>query len=234
MADGRAIDGPAAGAEMQRPMLSAAFVRDHQRRRVIVPVAELAHESSVEEITVTELCRRARIGRTNLYSLFESRESCLEYAFAAAFEMIFGVIATVDLGRDEPWLAHLDSGVAAFFAAIAAEPLLAELCLVHAGSATSSGCDFEAGVEVLLSLMSGGREAARSRGARAPALSPLLEEYLAGSLASLARLRVMQEQAAQLPDHRDEMVLLAASAFFGPEEGARAWRELRQGVRRSA
>jgi AcrR family transcriptional regulator len=211
----------------RRP-LSPAFVEEHQRRRALPAVAELAHELGIEEITVSDLCGAARMGRSHFYELFGSREGCLEYAFSKAFEAIFGATNAVELAADEAWLAGIDAGIGALFETIAKEPLLAELCLIHAsGSTVSAGYNFEAGVDVLLRLVSGGREAARVRGASAaPDPGPLIEEYLAGSLASLARLRLMQEKATELPEHRGEMVLLVASVFFGPQEGRRAWREL--------
>jgi AcrR family transcriptional regulator len=195
---------------------------------MISAVAELACERGLEEITVSDICRRARIGRAHLYSLFDGREACLEYAFAGAFEAVFGPTDAVKLEPDERWLDQLDAAIDALFAAIVAEPLLAELCLVHAaGSTGATGCDFEAAVDVLRRLVAGGREAARARReAVTPDPGPLIEEYLAGSIASLARLRVMNGKAMELPGHRNEMVLLVATAFFGPEEGMRAWQEL--------
>ena len=211
-----------------RPDLSRAFVETHQRRRVILAVAELSHELGIEEITVSHICRTAQMGRASLYGLFGGREACLEYAFSEAFETIFGPTNAMELRPDERWLTQLDGAINALFATIADEPLLAELCLVHAaGSPVGAGYNFEAAVDVLLRLMGGGREAARAhRGHVTPGPGPLIEEYLAGSIVSLARLRVMNGRGMELPGHRDEMVLLVASAFFGPEEGTRAWREL--------
>ncbi len=222
------LEQGAESAVPSRPALAPRVIAAHQRRRVIPAVAELAHELGIEGFTVSHICTAARMGRTHLYTLFDGREACLEYAFEGAFEAIFGASDEVVVAPDAQWLARLDRELAALFERVASEPLLAELCLVHAGgSNASAGYSFEAGVDVLLRLVSGGREAARARGTMAAAdPGPLTEEYLAGSLASLARLRVQQGRTAELRECRGELTLLVAVAFFGPEEGMRAWREL--------
>jgi AcrR family transcriptional regulator len=213
----------------RREPLSRDFVEEHQRGRVIGAVALLAHEFGIEEVTVTRICRAARLGRANFYELLGSRSGGLRYAFAGAFERVFEPVRATARGPEQPWLARLSVGLELLFAAIVDKPLLTELCLVHSpGAAPESRThDFEAGVEVVLGLLAGGREAGKTvcgEAYRDP--GPLAEEYLARSIVSLAALRISQGKVARLPEHRDEMLLLAANAFFGPEEAGRAWRGL--------
>jgi AcrR family transcriptional regulator len=199
----------------RRPRLSLSFVAEHQRRRVPRAVAQLAKGSGTEQITVTDICRRAQISRANFYSVFGGRSDCLDFAFRFAFERIFAATRDAAEEPERPWLTRMDGGVGAFYGAVAADPDLAELCLIHAPVANgSTGSDREAGVRVMVDLISGGRAAAAAdRGESYRDPGPLVEEFLGRGIVSLAAMRVLQGDAARLPEHRAEMVRLAATVF---------------------
>jgi AcrR family transcriptional regulator len=210
----------------ERPSVSKDFVASHQRARVVGAVAELAHESGIDAITVSAVCSSARIARATFYSLFDGREACLGHAFASAYEQIFGLLERTEHESEGSWLHQLDRELEILFATIAAKPLLAELCLVHGpGSPAAAGQDTGAAIALLARMIAAGDSLPRTT----PAPSPLVEEYVAGSLVSLVRLRTMQGAAAELPGYRDEMMLFVAIAKFGPEKGMSAWRDLSTG-----
>jgi AcrR family transcriptional regulator len=200
-----------------RPMLAPAFVEGHQRARVTTATAELASELGLDGVTVTAICEAAQMGRSTFYLLFDGRAAALEYAFAAAYEQIFGAVDRAGL-TPRPWLARLEAGVGTLFAAVAAEPRLAELCLVHSlGAATlSAGSDFEMGVEAVTRLMTGGCPAeGANAGVGLGLVGPghPMADYLARGIVSLAKLRVLRGEIAELPQDRDDLVLLAARSF---------------------
>jgi AcrR family transcriptional regulator len=218
------IGSPATSTIEERPQLSFRFVAEHQRRRVPGAVAQLARGSGAKQITVTDICRQAQIGRANFYRVFGGRSDCLDFAFRFAFERIFAATRDAAEESERPWLTRMDAGIGAFYGAVATDPDLAELCLIHAPVANgSTGSDREAGVRVMVDLMCGGRAAAaggwgesyRERG-------PLVEEFLGRGIVSLAATRVLRGETSSLSDRRAEMVQLAATAFLGSEQAARA------------
>ncbi len=231
---GSAGDGRGKGAvtsaatPSRRPALSREFVKFHNRRRAVVAVAELASELGIGAVTVGGICELSRMAKVTFYDLFASASDCLHYSFTEAFEGLFAPVREASLTGDS-WLAGLDRAVEALFEGAAREPALAELCLVHCfGAATEAeGHDHEAGVGMIAELLAGGREARRARLGRDYSEPPALtEDYLARTTVSLAALKLRQGQGEALPEHRAEIVMLAASAFFGAEEAGRLWGEL--------
>jgi AcrR family transcriptional regulator len=203
-----------------RQPLPRKFVENHQRQRVAIAIAEIAHERGVGELTATRIVRGARMSRNTFYELFGSKEESLRYAFQEAFEYLFGSVRRVN-EVNGPWLDRLQASLDAFFAAIVEDPVLAELCLVHSFGAAveAEGFDYEAGVGTMIDVMNGGREAGKAAatdGHTEP--PPQVEEFLARSIVSLAATRVRKGEAERLPEHRDELVRLAATPFFGSEE----------------
>jgi AcrR family transcriptional regulator len=221
--------GKGAVASSRRPALSPDFIQFHRRRRVVVAVAELTSEFGIGAATVGRICKLSRMSRMTFYDLFASASDCLRYSFAEAFEGLFAPVREASLGGDW-WLGGLDRALEALFETAAGEPALAELCLVHCfgAAAEAEGHDYEAGVGLIAELLAGGREAGRERLGRDYCEPPaLVEDYLARTIVSLAALKLKQGQGKTLPEHRAEMVMLSASAFFGAEEAGRLYRELR-------
>jgi hypothetical protein len=138
---------------------------------------------------------------------------------ALAFEHLFGPVRALD-GRGE-WLAEVDEAIAGFYAAVAAEPRLADLLLVHScGLRLAPGQpDLETGIEAIAALLRGGRAVAERQGATQP--PPMAEDYLSRVIVSMAALRVRQDEAWALPADRSEMVLLIGNSYLGLEQTAR-------------
>lgn len=217
--------------DSRRGKLSREFVEEHQRRRIVGPVAEVAHELGIDAVTAARICQSAKMSRTVFYALFETSAGGLRYSFEEAFSQIVGPVQSATEGV-EPWLERVNAGLGAFYGGIAKEPFLAELCLVHSAKRTGEAPAhyYEATVDFVIGLIAGGRVAgmaAIGAGYRDP--GPLTEEYLARTIVSLAAMRLRQDLAKQLPEHRDEMTLLVANAFLGSEEASRAWRTLESG-----
>jgi AcrR family transcriptional regulator len=208
-----------------RQKLSREFIEAHRRRRVVQAFATLAQEKRAGEISTAEICAAARMARNTFYGLFGSMSNFRRVAFGEAFDSIFGPVRAASEAEDE-WLAKLQAAVGAFFEKVAAEPELASLCLVHSVAATeeAEGCDYQTGIEMMTGVMGAVREAARLAGHGELSNPPAqTEEYLGGMIVSLATLRLQQGEAASLPRHRDEMAMLVAISFLGPEEATRAW-----------
>jgi AcrR family transcriptional regulator len=227
----RAPGAEATKTPAPRPALRVSFIEEHQRRRVVGAVAELAHEFGIGAVTAGGLAQLARMGKATFYARFGSQAGCLSYAFAVAYQEVFAELAVTAAGSG-PWPERLDDGLAALCEACAVEPLLAELCLSHAAGApaAAAGHDFEAAVKVLTRLLAGGRIAGRAGlGPKYQEPPANLEELLSRGILSLMRQRILRGAAADLPAQREEIFLWAAGALLGPEEAAHAWRELHGG-----
>ncbi len=163
------------------------------------------------------------MSRNKFYELFDGKGECLRYSFQVASDIPIGPVKAAGQG-DEPWLERVHAAIEGFFAAIVAEPLLAELCLVHSLTAPveSEGHGFEAGVEAMTGALGGGRDAGLlARGERYSEPPPQAEELLARGIVSLASLRIRQGEAKELPALCDELVQLAATPFLGIEGTSR-------------
>jgi AcrR family transcriptional regulator len=96
--------------------LEPEYVADYQRRRLAVTVAELAHERGMAGVTVSAIVDRARVSRKTFYDFFENCDACADHAAEVAAD----------------YLSAAGEDAEALLAAVAAEPNLAELALIHA------------------------------------------------------------------------------------------------------
>jgi AcrR family transcriptional regulator len=197
----------------RRPQISREYLEDHRRRRYVDAAVELLHEFGREGPTVTNLVRLAGTARNSFYEVFRSAEDCIAYGVGLAAEEMFTDLGAQD-GEGE-WLAEVAAAVSGFYAAVAAQPLRAELLLVH-----SPGCRPAAGREALphgidrfAALLGRGRAESESRGRRPP--PPLLDEYLAWVIATPAERRVRGAEVAALPGESRAVTLLVGSYYLG-------------------
>jgi AcrR family transcriptional regulator len=196
--------------------LPREYVVAAQRRRAAAAVAEIAHEFGLSGVTTAAVCRVARMARATYYDRFDSAGGCLRYSFAEAYRQVLGPVTEGD--GDGDWLSMIDSKIQALYASVAANPLLAELCLVHSHTAPeeAAGNDFEAAVDAFVELLA----AARKKGEQRPI--PLLDEYLARAILSLAASRALEGELAGLVAEGRGMTALVAAAY--PTLGGKARR----------
>jgi AcrR family transcriptional regulator len=197
----------------RRPQISREYLEAHRRRRYVDAGAELLHEFGREGPTVTNLVRLAGTARNSFYEVFSSADDCITYGAAVAAEELLATLAAQD--GEGGWLAEVGSAVAGFYAAVAAQPLLAELLLIH-----SPGCRSAAGREALpgavdrfAALLTRGRVESEALGRRIP--PPLLDEYLAWAIASLPARRVRDEELAALPRESRPVTALVCGYYLG-------------------
>jgi AcrR family transcriptional regulator len=188
--------------------LPRASAAPNERQRIVAAIAELAHEREVGKVEVSMVCTVAGVGLRAFYGHFPTIEDCRKYAFAKAFDHLCEGIARG--GDPAEWPRVLDASLTAFFAAIAADPLLAELCLLHSQAVPeeAAGHDREAVVNTLVALLREGRAAAASSAPAQPEPPPLTEELLARALVSLATQGLLLGDAEELPAYKDELLAL--------------------------
>jgi AcrR family transcriptional regulator len=199
-----------------RPRISREFVEDHRRRRYVEAAAEILHEFGREGLSVTAVVRLARTARNTFYETFSGVEDCIGYGVGLGEAEVFAGLE--ELSGEGDWLAELDGGIAGFFERVAAQPLLAELFLVHSGGSRTDArrTAFLTGPDRFVPLLRHGRAEAESLGRRPP--SPLVDEYLSRSIVSLAARRVQASAAERLPGESRSMTRLAAEFYTGRKD----------------
>ncbi len=198
-----------------RPTISRDFLERERRRRFVAVAAEIAHEVGLGGVTASLICRRARSAKNTFYELFDSAADCLRFGVDEAAELLFAPVR--EQSGEGDWLAEVEAAIAGLYEAAAAEPLLAELLLVHSFGVELGPEDrgYDAGVTELSALLERGRAVAAERGLPEP--NPLAEEYLARVVVSLAALKVRQGEADSLPGEVHEMATLVATGYLGAE-----------------
>jgi AcrR family transcriptional regulator len=212
-----------------RQALPREFIDGHRRRRVVIALAQLLHEGAAPDLPVWEIVKAARMSRNTFYELFAGKVECLRFAREEARRQLFDpALAALDNGAAS-WLERLGAALGELLGAVAAEPLLAELCLVHSPSLPGEpdalgGSD---GLKETVAMMGGGREAGRElRGAdyrEPPAES---EELIAGAILATIALRIRHGELEDLSALRRDLVGLAAGPFVGFKQAGRYGRGL--------
>jgi AcrR family transcriptional regulator len=199
----------------RRPRISQAFVEEHRRRRYVDATAEILHEFGRPGATSTNVVQLAGGARNSFYALFRSVDDCIAYGIGLAEEALFGHLEKPC--GDDGWLAEVDQAITDFFEAVAAEPVLAELLLVHAAaSRTEAGRSafYSAGERFVPLLHRGGTEA--EAGGRPP-LPAGIAEGMSRSIVALAAARVCGPEVAMLPAESRDMAVLIGGFYLGGE-----------------
>jgi AcrR family transcriptional regulator len=181
-------------AESRHPQLSQKFIDAHKRIRLAGAVASGAHREGLRAQTVNALTKQVRIGRGTFYELFSSRAACVEFACQAATGVLVQALEGVADGggsRDE----RAERTVDALIDAAGAEPLLAELCLVHSPTAELAYPHRfrQAVVEATWQALGGDRMA----------------ELAAMAIVTLVEMQLARGAAARLGDSREGLIGIA-------------------------
>ncbi len=198
----------------RRPRISQDFVEMHRRRRYVDATAEILHEFGRSGVTTANVLRLSGGARNSFYEVFRSIDDCIAYGIRLAETELFGHLEP--LTGDGYWPAEVDGAISGFFAAVAADPMLAELFLVHSVVLrTDVGrVAFESGGERFVPLLRQGRAEAEALGRRPP--SELIEECLSRSIVALATARV-RSGAATLSAESGPTTSLIAAAYLGED-----------------
>jgi len=100
------------------------------RERLLAGMAAAVREHGYAPTTVAEVVAHARTSRRTFYQHFEDRDDCFLALFDALTERMLAVIAEAATG-DDPWERRVDRTLAAYLAAIAAEPEVTRASIVE-------------------------------------------------------------------------------------------------------
>lgn len=199
-----------------RPQISREFLEEHRRRRYVAASAELLHEFGRAGPTVTNIVRLAGTARNSFYEVFGGGEDCIAYGIGLAAEELFAGAGAQE--GEGAWLSEVHAAISGFYRAVAADPILAELYLIHAAASRvdRGRAAAEVGVERLAPLFARGREEGPAKGRRPPA--PLTEECMALGIISLAARRVRTPEVEALPQESIAMARLVGARFLAVGE----------------
>lgn len=182
--------------------LSREEVRDAQRIRLAVALAEELAEAGYVGTPVAAVLRRAGISRQTFYELYDDKHAC----FLDALDLV-GAVLVADLGTvvpDGEPLERAAAAVGAYLDTIAAHPAFARLYLVEVHAAGAAAMrrrvDLQEQVVEALATLLGAEDAGRRFACRA---------YVA-AVASLVTLPVATGDRAALDALRDPLLALLA------------------------
>jgi AcrR family transcriptional regulator len=202
-------------AQSMRPMISREFVERERRRRFVAAAADLTHEFGAGGVTVSLLVKRAGTARNTFYDLFTSQEDCLRFGIGEAHRRLLAPVREAEGGRE--WGVEVRDAVAGFYGAIAEEPNLASLLLIHSYAVDPYGeHGLNDAVGDLSELIARGRRDG-SGGDAAPAI-PLADEYYACGALSVASQALLRGEADQLPERAADVTPMIASAYLSATE----------------
>ncbi|HEY2053233.1 MAG TPA: TetR/AcrR family transcriptional regulator [Solirubrobacterales bacterium] len=199
-----------------RPQISRDFIEGHRRRRYVEATAEILHEFGRAGLTATNVVRVAGGARGSFYQAFAGIEDCIAYGVRLAERELFAGLE-VDMAGGN-WLTEVREAIDAFFDAVVARPLVAELFLIHSAVArTDSGrAAFRTGGERFVPLLLRGRLEADVLGRCPP--PDLIAECLSRAIVDLAARRVRGPEVATLPSESRAMTSMVGDFYLGRED----------------
>jgi hypothetical protein len=155
-----------------------------------------------------------------VYEVFASGEDCIGYAIGVAVDELF--VAVDEQAGDGAWAVEVEEAIAGFYGACAANPMLAELFLIHAAASRveHGRAAALAGAERFVALLGRGRAEAEQRGLRVAA--PLADEFFSRAVVAVAAQRVRAPVMAELPDQSRAIAMTIVGFYLDPEAAEQA------------
>jgi AcrR family transcriptional regulator len=195
-----------------RQTLSREVVDRHKRDRVVVAASTLTHEIGPRALTVTLLTKRAKMARNTFYDLFEDRGDALSYAMKTGNAKLGRAVDEGAAGAGE-WLLILRLTMDRLLDAVAADPHLAELCLLHSRTIEGDASPYDPElVQAIAKVVRFGR-----REGAAPGPGPRTEELIAYGVLSVIAERLRRGDLESLRGLGGEFSDLASRPFITRE-----------------
>jgi AcrR family transcriptional regulator len=199
-----------------------------QRRRVVAAVVDVVCERGLEDTTVTDVVRRARVSRRTFYDLFEDRGDAFLAAFEDGVRRAQNRVVPAFEG-ERAWIDRVRAGLTALLCFFDDEPEVARLCVVH--SLAAGPAVLARRTEILKAITGIADEQARGaqKGSGPP---PLTAEGVVGGIVAILHARLLEEER---PGPLVDMVGPLMGMIVLPYAGrAAAMRELARPARTAA
>ncbi len=197
-------------------------------------MAEEVAIRGASSVTVARVIARAGVSRKLFYELFADIEDCLLATFDSALAQA-RAIAVEAYSIEEGWLEGIRAALAALLRFFDEQPLLAQLCIVHAAGGGPRVLEHRSrAIAELCEIVDRGRT--QANGARVPA--PVVAEGVVGAVLAVLYTRLLArgpgyvdgyaepvEQESRLIELHGELMSLIVLPYLG---AAVAGRELRR------
>jgi AcrR family transcriptional regulator len=184
---------------------------DDARRRILAAVTELAGDAGYQELTITEIVRRASISLSTFYNHFGSKQDVFLAAIDDGERQL--IEATLPVYRAAPdWPRAARDTIHAFFAFNAAHPAMAQLGGARIFSSGAAGFDrHERATSRFAAMLADGH-----RGH--PSVSPIVGEAISGAVAALLYQQIRSRGPERLYEVAGIATYLALAPFVGAIE----------------
>jgi AcrR family transcriptional regulator len=188
--------------------LPPAFVKRHQRMRILEAVLAVSAQHGFEATSVRDLIAAAGLSHQTFYQHFASKEDAWSAAFDQAFVELFAA-AWYAAAPQRSGADKVTAAVSACLNHLAAEPQRARLLLVDAPSAGRAASPaIDDAIEAFTRLVT---RAAGDRGKQ----SAIVPYALVGGIVSLVAGWVIDDRASELPDLTPALVEIVFVPLFG-------------------
>lgn len=197
--------------------LPREFVERNQRERVLTALVDVVAERGYNATTVADITKAAGVSRRTFYEHFSDKEACFLAAYEMVVDRLLDSMRAAAASFEEP-PRQLRAALATMLRLFAAEPDLAQLCLVESVAAGGEvAVRHGQTMQRLASLL----RAARPESPDGHPLPELTEETLVGGIASLIGRELNAGRAEQLEGLLPELVAVVFTHYVGSEEAQR-------------
>ncbi|HEX3324895.1 MAG TPA: TetR/AcrR family transcriptional regulator [Solirubrobacterales bacterium] len=193
---------------MIHPQASEAtrVVQVHRRQQIVVGLIDAVERCGPSSLTVSDVVEAAGVSPRDFHEHFDDLDECFDFACEAALDILLDPLAAA-FSVPRPPLERLEAAIAALLGALATQPRLAELCLIHSSVRQRDRRTYRRAVDSLAELLRQVRPPTVSP--RSPS-SPAGEELLAGGALALIAARLAAGQREDLQELAPQLVELVA------------------------
>lgn len=199
-----------------RHNLPPDFVAQNQRARLGFAITQLVAKQGYPATSLNQIVKTAGVARHTFYELFDSKEELFLSVFDRASEEAFGLTRGAIEAEAGPWEEKLRAGLSALLAHLAADPVLARVCLIESQSAGPAAlAHYEATMREFASLLRSGRAGANG----GEGFPESLEEIAVGGVIWMIVKRLSED-----PERIEELLPRALEFVLTPYLGESAAR----------
>jgi AcrR family transcriptional regulator len=193
--------------------LPRAFVVSNQRERILDAVLQAASRGGYAAMRIEDVIAIAGVSRRTFYDHFTNKED----AFLASYDLVLDQLLTgvsTAFAAGETWTSRVRRGLGAFLNLLAAEPLLAQVCVVEALAAGPRALERRTrAMRAFQELLMPPPEDVATR-TTAP---PVTLEAIVGGIYEVVYSRVTTDRTAELPSLLPSLLHSALLPFVCPE-----------------
>lgn len=196
--------------------LSATFVAQNQRQRIMAALAAVTAEHGYAALTVEDVVARAGVSRRTFYDQFSNKHE----AFLAAYDQVSNALlaGVRHAFEDAPTFStKVANGLTAFVQFIVSEPGFSHMCIVDVLGAGPNA--IERRNAVIKAFAQEFEAAAESSGAKP---RPLVSETVVGGIHEVVYARLRSDLVDTLPEVLPDLIYASLVPFCGEEHAERA------------